>query len=82
MLYEVITDCSSPESATIRRLPIPAETFSGTICASAFITVSASWLPGQKRAITGAGKVGLARQPLGATISMARVSPAFCGIAP
>ena len=50
--------------------------------ASAFITVSATMLPGQKRAIVGAGKVGLARQPLGATIVIGRIRPAVrpgCG---
>ena len=45
------------------RLPMPAETWPGTACASAFITVSATWLPGQKRAIVGAGKIGLASEP-------------------
>ena len=62
------------------RLPMPAETLPGIACDSAFITVSASWLPGQKRAMVGAGKVGLARQPLGATMVIGRMRPAFTGI--
>ena len=35
-----------------------------------------------KRAMTGAGKFGLARQPFGALIVMGRVSPEFCGMIP
>ena len=72
----------SPLNATTRRLPMPAQTWSGTTGASAFITVSASWLPGQKRAIVGAGKIGLASVPFGATIVIGRVSPLFCGMLP
>ena len=64
------------------RLPMPAETLPGMAADSAFITVSASWLPGQKRAMVGAGKVGLARQPLGATMVIGRISPAFTGMWP
>ena len=59
---------------------MPAEICFGTTWPSARITVSASWLPGQKRAIVGAGKIGLARHPLGATILMARVSPSLTGM--
>ncbi len=73
---------SRPLKATTRRLPMPALTCRGTACASAFITVSASWLPGQKRAITGAGKVGFASVPLGATMRIGRVRPLFCGMWP
>ena len=47
---------------------MPALTCPGTHCASAFMTVSARALPGQKRAITGAGKLGFARVPFGATM--------------
>ena len=36
-------------------------------------------LPPQKRAIVGAGKVGLARQPSGATIVIGRKRPEFVG---
>ena len=61
------------------RLPMPAETLPGMAADSAFITVSASWLPGQKRAMVGAGKVGLARHPLGATMVIGRIRPAFSG---
>ena len=46
------------------------------------MTVSASALPGQKRAIVGAGKIGLASVPFGATIVIGRVSPLFCGMLP
>ena len=61
---------------------MPADTCSGTACASAFITVSASWLPGQKRAMVGAGKIGLARHPRGAMIRIGRTSPALTGMCP
>ena len=61
---------------------MPADTCPGTAWANAFITVSANWLPGQNRAMTGAGKIGLARQPSGAVIVIGRVSPSFCGILP
>ena len=64
------------------RLPMPAETLPGMAADSAFITVSASWLPGQKRAMVGAGKVGLARQPLGATMVIGRIRPALTGMWP
>ena len=43
------------------------------------MTVSATMLPGQKRAIVGAGKRGLARQPSGAVIVIGRKSPEFAG---
>ena len=43
------------------------------------MTVSAMMLPPQKRAIVGAGKVGFARQPSGATIVIARKRPEFVG---
>ena len=59
---------------------MPALTWVGTTGARAFMTVSASWLPGQKRAMVGAGKIGLASVPLGATMVMGRVSPLFCGM--
>ena len=71
-----------PENAITRRLPIPALTCLGTAGAIAFITVSAKALPGQKRAITGAGKIGLARHPSGAWIVIGRVRPLFCGMLP
>jgi hypothetical protein len=63
-------------------LPTPALTCPGTHCASAFMTVSASALPGQKRAMTGAGKLGFASDPFGATMWIGRVSPPFCGTFP
>jgi hypothetical protein len=71
-----------PLKAMTRKFPIPALTWRGTAGASAFITVSASAFPGQKRAIVGAGKIGLASVPFGATMVIGRVSPLFCGILP
>ena len=68
-----------PENAVTLRCPIPAETFSGTTWASARITVSATALPEQKRAITGAGKRGFASVPSGAVIPIGRKSPEFVG---
>ncbi len=55
-------DCpgATPEKAVTRRLPTPALTRSGTTGASARISVSATMLPLQKRAIVGAGNVGFA----------------------
>jgi hypothetical protein len=38
----------------------------------AFITVSATMLPDEKRAMVGAGRRGLARQPSGAVMVTAR----------
>ncbi len=54
----------------------------GTSGASARMTVSATMLPGQKRAIVGAGKRGFARQPSGAVIVIGRKSPEFAGTLP
>ena len=71
-----------PEKDTTRRLPTPALTCSGTIWLNARISVSAMALPGVKRAMVGAGKIGLARQPFGATMVIGRVRPAFCGTSP
>ena len=70
----------TPLKAMTRRLPMPALTCSGTAGAIAFMIVSATALPGQKRAMTGAGKIGLARHPFGAKIVIGRVRPLFCGI--
>ena len=64
-----------PENATTLRLPTPAETLSGTAWASAFISVSATMLPETKRAMVGAGKVGLAIVPSGALMVMGRIRP-------
>ena len=44
--------------------------------------MSASPLPPVKRAITGAGKFGLASVPFGAKMVIGRVSPEFCGMIP
>src|SRR3954467_13275359 len=71
-----------PEKAIALRLPMPAETLLGIAADKAFITVSASWLPGQKRAMVGAGKVGLARHPLGAMMVIGRIRPALTGMWP
>ena len=60
-------------------LPTPAETRSGATWDNARMTVSATMLPGQKRAIVGAGKTGLQRVPSGATILIGRVRPEFWG---
>jgi len=46
------------------------------------MTVSASAFPGHARAIVGAGKIGLASVPFGATMVIGRVSPLFCGMLP
>ena len=43
------------------------------------MSVSAMMLPPQKRAIVGAGKLGFAMQPSGATIVIARKRPEFVG---
>jgi hypothetical protein len=71
-----------PLKAIARKLPIPALTWWGTARASAFMTVSASAFPGHARAIVGAGKIGLASVPFGATMVIGRVSPLFCGMLP
>ena len=44
---------------------MPAETCRGTAGASARIRVSAMMTPGAKRAITGAGKIGLSERAQG-----------------
>ena len=61
---------------------MPALTWSGNAGANAFMMVSETWLPGQNRAMVGAGKVGLASVPSGATIVIGRYRPAFWGRSP
>ena len=71
-----------PEKAITFRLPIPAAICDGTAWPSAFITAFAIWLPGQNRAMVGAGKTGLAIEPLGATMVIGRASPSLTGMWP
>ena len=59
--------------------PIPAETRSGQIGASARMSVSATMFPGQKRPIVAQGNVGLASDPRSAMMRIGRTSPEFCG---
>ena len=74
---KTIAAALKPEYATTLRLPTPALTFPGTTGARARISVSAMMFPPQKRAIVGAGNVGFAMQPSGATIVIALNSPEF-----
>src|ERR1700730_5460554 len=74
------TQCVSslrPEKAMTLRLPMPAETLPGMACDSAFITVSASWLPGQKRAMVGGKEGRVGEAALGATMVIGRIRPAL-----
>ena len=81
-VHPVLPPPLSPEYATTFRLPTPALTLSGTTRRQRTHHVSATMLPGQKRAIVGAGKRGLARQPSGAVIVIGRKSPEFAGMLP
>ena len=63
-MHPMITS-RSPERATTLKLPIPAETLSGTICANAFITVQQVGLK-LAEARNDAGKIGFTKQPSGA----------------
>ena len=64
-MYTQAASPTAPENAATFRFPTPAATESRSTGASARISVSATMLPVQKRAIVGAGNRGLAMSPPG-----------------
>jgi hypothetical protein len=68
-----------PEYEITFMFPMPDETRSGQIGASARMSVSATMFPGQKRPIVAHGNVGFAREPRSATMRIGRTSPEFWG---